>query len=351
LNEIQEKITLPAHLPKEQQGILKDPKRKNYIEQNPVVIEIEGLTHKYTSLVLPATRPPSKKIYKDAIRNMSTQEDWANLETLFAGFKKAGIVLKSHHFGFATRIAIVHEQLFSVIDCARHAQDTGYLLKTDESGLMVLSAIANRATTENHTQAIKWLEQVQDILERPPHSDLSGLKDLRSSRLARGMMVAARLSDIQASESPSETQLTLLGDEVERLRAVWLRPDAATDGPLELEIDQLGLNSLRRRTRTKADGATHVTSMSFQTIGHFHIVQMIAHNIKACEGAPAVLGQTCEPLPDIGKKIDDYLTGIITDSAELDAHFRNRLPVLALAYQRVLGRAPTWAEPAADAAT
>ncbi|KAK0389318.1 hypothetical protein NLU13_2893 [Sarocladium strictum] len=348
LNTIQEKITLPAHLPKAQRKILRDPKRKNYIEQNPVVIEIEGLEHKYTKIIFPNELPNSKKIFKDAIRAMETAEDWANLETLLAGYKKAGIVLKPKHLGFATRLAIAKTQLYSVIDCARHAKNTGYVLTVGESGLEVVMALADRAMTENHAQSIKWLEQLQDVLERSPHSDLTGPKDLRSSRLARGMMVSARVSDIEASETPSETQLNLLSDEVGFLRASWETAFEHASGPLQLEIDELNLNSLRPIANTSEDGTTKALSNPYDRIAPYFITKFIAHNIKACESAPVLLGQACEPLGDVGKKLDDYLTERITESSERSAGLRSRLPTLALAYQQILGRAPTWAQPAAE---
>lgn len=345
LKEIQEKITLPAHLPRAQRSILRDRKRKNYIEQNPVVIEIEGLVHKYTSLVLAQDMPNSKGIFKQAINNMHTKEDWANLETLLSGYKKAGIVLKPKHYGFASRRAIVYDQLYSLIECARHVQDTGYLLSANgESGFLILLALARRATTENHAQTIKWLENVQDILERSPHKELSNINDLRSSKLARGMMLSARIADIQASGSPSEAQMNNLSDEVERARALWTRTLDAQNESLQLEIDELALNSLRRTTRTLADGTTAYTAMSFHTISPSRIVAMISYNIKALESVASVTAQTCDPLPEAGKRLDAYLTERITEGAQMDPHIHKKIPVLAGVYQEIVGRAPGWAE-------
>jgi hypothetical protein len=345
LKEIQEKITLPAHLPREQRSILRDRKKKNYIEQNPVVIEIEGLVHKYTSLVLAKDMPNSKHIFKQAIKNMHTREDWANLETLLSGFKKAGIALKPKHYGFASRRAIASEQLYSLIECARHVQDTGYLLSANgESGFVVLLALAHRATTENHAQTIKWLENVQDILERSPHKELSNINDLRSSKLASGLMLSARIADVQASESPSEAQMNNLSDEVERARALWTRALDAQNESLQLEIDELGLNSLRRITRTQADGTTTYTAMSFHTMSPSRVVAIISHNIKAFESVASVTAQTCDPLPEAGKRLDAYLTERITEGAQLDSHLQAKIPVLAGVYQEIVGRAPTWAE-------
>ena len=131
----------------------------------------------------------------------------------------------------STKAALSKDSLSSLINCARHADDTGYLLTLEESGFLILSRIASQAGTEENESAVKWLEQVMDILERSPHTKVPGQHDIRTSKIARGLMLATRVGDIEQSESPSTRQLTALDDEIQLVRALWQKALAEPNAP------------------------------------------------------------------------------------------------------------------------
>ncbi|KAH8176191.1 hypothetical protein LIA77_04609 [Sarocladium implicatum] len=337
LDEIQEKYIIPAHLPPEQLRRLRNVKKKTYLQQNPIVIEIEGVQQRYDTPVAPHDRPNSKALFKKAFRLMHTKEDLENLQPLLSGFKKARVVLKSGHFGMATRAALSKDGMSTLVDCARHAEDTGFLLTLDESGFNILEKIARSAGVGENESAVKWLEQVMDILERSPHTKVPAERDIRTSKLARGLMLATRVADIEASQSPSKRQLEALDDEAQLARALWKKALADPKKPLSLEIDELNLNGLSPDSSRQERGLMPL-----------FLVRTLGHNVKALAAAPSILGEACEPLPEASKRLDEYLTKAITTAAEQSETVRNSLSFYARAYKEVVGRAPTWAEPMTD---
>ena len=144
LKMIQEKIILPAYLPEKQRRIVFDPKKRSYLEQNPIIIEVDGLEHKFSSIDRFKDVENSKKALSRALEHMHTPEDWTNLGPLLAGYRRAGIRLKAKHLGKIVRVAGTRGQIFAVIECAKQSDKTGFTLKNPEVVARVFAFINDK---------------------------------------------------------------------------------------------------------------------------------------------------------------------------------------------------------------
>ena len=201
------------------------------LEQNPVVIEVEGLEHKFSSIDRFKGVENSKTILNRALAKMQTAEDWSNLGTLLAGYKKAGIKLKADHWGKIVRVAGTRGHIYAAIECAKQADQTGLLLKNREAVVRILAFVNDKITESKGDaaetkQALRWAEMVLDLLQRPEHA-LSAhptRERLHFSRVVRGLTLFTRASAVkvkqQAGESVDE-DLALLRDEVRLLSSLW----------------------------------------------------------------------------------------------------------------------------------
>ncbi|KAK5990102.1 hypothetical protein PT974_08366 [Cladobotryum mycophilum] len=318
LTTIQEKIILPAYLPEKQRKMVFDPKMKSHLEQNPVIIEVEGLEHKFSSIDRFKGVENSKGILNRALHSMQSQEDWANLGTLLAGYRKAGIRLKADHWGKIVRMAGKSGNIYAVIECAKQADKTGLRFINGESVVRVLSFVNGKVTDSNFgvdetTQALKWAELVLDLLQRPDHA-IEGLptrERLHFSRVVRGMTLFTRASAFKVKQQA--------GESIEQ-DLVLLEDDAAEFASLNPTVER---NSTPKGAKiTKAlNGSAYV--------------KVIAQGIKGIALAREILGETAQGLAPVEVALSNHLKEFVQTSKSPTTGWDQE-------YQKIVGHAPQW---------
>ncbi|KAK9436054.1 hypothetical protein VB005_10859 [Metarhizium brunneum] len=340
LNSIQEKIILPAHLPEKQRKIVFDPKKRSHLEQNPIIIEVDGLEHKFSSIDRFKGIENSKKALSKALDNMHSAEDWANLATLLAGYKKAGIKLKANHWGKIVRVAGTKGHIFAVIECAKQSDKTGFVFRTPEMVVRVLAFVNDKITesawdASETKQALKWAEAVLDLLQRPEHavSSQRTRERLHFSRLVRGMTVFARASAVKVGQA-AERDINLLRDEVALLSSLW--EDAVNKDLFEVP-EFANLNPLVERNAS--DNGNHIP----EALNGSAYIQVLTQNIRGIELAQEALGGDAESMSPILNSLKSHLQDFAAKS-------ETRTEVWAEEYEKVMGSKPNWPAVAAQAA-
>ncbi|KAL6895911.1 hypothetical protein HDV57DRAFT_30600 [Trichoderma longibrachiatum] len=336
LASIQETIILPAYLPEKQRKLVFDPKMKTYLEQNPIVIEVEGLEHKFSSIDRFRDIDNSKRILSKALASMRSRDDWANLGTLLAGYKKAGIRLKANHWGKIVRMAGQSGNILAVIECAKQAEKTGLLLTNPETVVRILSYVNDKITDsrwgEAETkQAQKWADQVLDLLQRKEHA-VEGQptrERLHFSRLVRGMTLFTRASAIKVKRDAGEPvvlDIVLLRDEIQLLASLW---KGATDANLEELPDFAKLNpTLERNASPKGVKIPKALNGSAY-------VQVLAQNIKGIELAREIVGGEAQVLAPVEDALAKHLRHFVKTS-------KSSTKGWAEEYEKIVGEAPKW---------
>ncbi|KAK1250084.1 hypothetical protein MKX08_010087 [Trichoderma sp. CBMAI-0020] len=336
LNTIQETIILPAYLPEKQRQLVFDPKMKSYLEQNPIIIEVEGLEHKFSTIDRFAGIENSKTILTKALKSMQSQDDWANLGTLLAGYKKAGIRLKANHWGKIVRMAGDSGNIHAVIECAKQSDKTGLMFTNRETVVRVLSYINEKVTSSNWDmtetkQAQTWADQVLDLLQRREHA-IQGQptrERLHFSRVVRGMTLFAKASAAKVKQQagePVEQDLVLLKDEVELLSSLW---KDSTSANLEEVADFAKLNpTLERNSSPK--GVKIPTALNGSAY-----VKVLAENIKGISLAREVLGEEAQGLAPVEVTLADHLRNFVKTSKSSTEGWDQE-------YSTIVGEAPKW---------
>ncbi|KAF3075737.1 hypothetical protein CFAM422_002240 [Trichoderma lentiforme] len=336
LNTIQENIILPAYLPEKQRRLVFDPKMKSYLEQNPIIIEVEGLEHKFSSIDHFTGIENSKTILSEALSSMKSQDDWANLGTLLAGYKKAGIRLKANHWGKIVRMAGKSGNIHAVIECAKQSEKTGLLFTNRETVVRVLSYINEKVSGSNWDeaetkQAQKWADQVLDLIQRREHT-VEGQptrERLHFSRVVRGMTLFTRASAIkvkQAAGEAVEQDSLLLKDEVELLSSLW---KDSTNANLEEVAEFAKLNpTLERNSSPK--GVKIPTALNGSAY-----VQVLAQNIKGIALAREIVGEEAQGLAPVEVALADHLRHFVQTSKSPTKGWDQE-------YSKIVGQAPKW---------
>lgn len=234
LKEIQESIILPAYLPQKQRRIVFDPAKRTYLEQNPIDIEVEGHEHRFKSIDVTKDVPPARGMLWKALSAMKTREDWANLGTILAGFRKARIALSLDQQAKLMRRATTSGQLGVLIECLKQARETGLYVINKEQLLTLYLAVNRKIHDANGDlaeirQATRWGEIVLELIQRPENMEKTTAgRDTRSflhfSALARGLLLHARVSLAKArqqAEEPIGGDLVTIKDDLVLLNSLW----------------------------------------------------------------------------------------------------------------------------------
>lgn len=333
LRTIQEKIILPAYLPEKQRKLVFDPKMRSYLEQNPVVIEVEGLEHKFSSIDRFKGIENSKAILAKALGNMHTSEDWKNLGTLLAGYKKAGIKLKPDHWGKVVRVAGSRGQIYAVIECAKQSDKTGLLLTNRETVVRVLAYVndktaANPGDVAEARQALRWAEQVLDLLQRPEHmlQTVRSRDRLHYSRVVRGMVLFARSSAVKAEQEAGESaeqDLSLLRDDVTLLESLW-------EGGAPQDLATLDEFAKLNPTPERSSGARVP-----QALNGSSYVQVLAQNIKGIQTTRELLGDEAKSLAPVEDALEKHLSEFVQTAPGRTKGWEDE-------YEKVVGKTPSW---------
>lgn len=330
LNTIQEKIILPAYLPAKQRELVFDPKMRQHLQQNPVVIELDGLEHKFSTIDRFKDVPNSKKVFHAAVGQMQTKEDWENLGTLLTGYNKAGIKLKRENYARAVRLAGESGSIYTIIDCAKQAQKTGLALYDKECLVQLLVQINNKISKSSDArraketeQAAKWTEIVLDLLHRPEHE---AKQQPHRSAFVRGLALYAQASAIKAKQQAGEAieaDLKTLTENVEYLVSIWSRRNADEISKFE---DFADLSPFY-----------HGWKPGMRVLPGTSYVAAIAQCIKGLSLARELLPDAASSLkaPEVG--LQQHLDNYVAES------FKQRAgPTWAADYEAITGQKPNW---------
>ncbi|KAF4979632.1 hypothetical protein FZEAL_4189 [Fusarium zealandicum] len=333
LATIQDKIILPAYLPKKQRELVFNPKKRTFIQQNPVIIELDGLEHKFTTIDRFKEVPNSKKVFHDVIGLMKTKEDWDNIGTLLAGYKKAGIRLRREHYTKIIRLAGESKQSYSIIECAKQSQVTGFVLDKKEHLLQLLVSINNKIISpsgkENESaQALTWAELVLDLIQRPEHlqEEVQPYNRLHLDPIVRGLYLYTQASAAQAkqaTEQPADELVQAVKENAETVSSLWTRhgfEDLNNSGVL---VDINPFSPQNKQTRNSSDLSPN------------YYVLALAQNIKGIEMAQEIVGDAAKDLKPAAEALEQHLRDFVKTV------YRDGW---AKTYESVTGRMPDWAQ-------
>ncbi|KAJ4321587.1 hypothetical protein N0V84_005258 [Fusarium piperis] len=333
LGTIQEKIILPAYLPPKQRELVFNPKMRSFIQQNPVVIELDGLEHKFTTIDRFSEIPNSKKALTEVLELMETKEDWDNLGTLLAGYKKAGIRLQGYHYDKIIRKAGQKKQSYAIIECAKQSDKTGLFLTKKNHLVLLLSHINKKITSPSgeaneSAQALKWIELVLDLIQRPEHlhKGFNASDRLHLSPVVRGLVLFAQASSIkaqQAAEGSADVDVQPLKDNVVSITSAWARlgTDDLSNSPVLASLNP-------RSPLTKSSEHKDHLAVNFYIL-------TLAQNIKGTELAQEILGDAAKDLAPIRDALEQHLKDFIKADS-------NYIAGWADTYESVTGRKPEW---------
>ncbi|CRK40771.1 hypothetical protein BN1708_016828, partial [Verticillium longisporum] len=173
LTEIQNKIILPYYLPPHQRERVFNEKHRNSLRMNPVDIEIDGLTHRFSHLPWKEI-PSTRAVFHEALRNMETTHDWSNFVRLLSGLREAKRVINTAMFVKMIRQTGAKGRVFAVIDAARQTKRTGLRFdlpqKVQEVLLFVqLKALDAAWEKKELEQALRWSTMVLEMAADPAH--------------------------------------------------------------------------------------------------------------------------------------------------------------------------------------
>ncbi|KAM0276755.1 hypothetical protein ACHAQH_006404 [Verticillium albo-atrum] len=173
LTEIQNKIILPYYLPPHQRERVFNEKHRNSLRMNPVDIEIDGLTHRFSHLSWKEI-PSTRAVFHEALRHMETTHDWSNFVRLLSGLREAKRVINTPMFIKMIRQTGAKGRVFAVIDAARQTKRTGLRFdlpqKVQEVLLFVqLKALDAGWEKRELEQALRWSAMVLEMAADPSH--------------------------------------------------------------------------------------------------------------------------------------------------------------------------------------
>ncbi|OAA67380.1 hypothetical protein ISF_03556 [Cordyceps fumosorosea ARSEF 2679] len=298
-----------------------------FMQSNPIIIEVDGIEHRFSPIDRSKDIPNSKKSFNKVMNLMETPEDWANLGTLLAGYKKAGVKLRSQHWGKIVRRAEETGNIYAVIECTKQAEKTGLKLQTHEMVVRLLAGINDKIINGNQAatvQAVKWMDMTLDLLHRQDQvkkREAAADAKVHASRLARGLVLFTRASAVSAKQAVGEdaaAELTLLKDELELLNTLWKNADLKDLASLpEFAV----LNPKAVEKHKNLNGAA--------------FVGVIAQNMKAISLARELVPAAAQKLHTVETALSEHLTQYATNDERRDGSW-------AGVFKKITGAEPSW---------
>lgn len=206
LQELRDKVILPNYLSKRQCNLIFKNRHMKFLEIEPVVAKIGEEEFRLQHIDIKNNVPPVKDSLRKAMDLMKDRPDWENLVGLLEGFHKARETSKElwvnnvvvRRLGEAGRQDIL-------LECLRQASQTGMRLRTVGTTHLVLGAISKKAieskwdATETE-KALRWSEQVLDLLEDPKHYPIEASPLIESRRRPEIIGQVLQLAAVKASK-------------------------------------------------------------------------------------------------------------------------------------------------------
>lgn len=341
LQTIQEKIILPAYLPEKQRELVFDPKKRQQIQQNPIIIELDGLEHKFSTIDRFTEVPNSKRIMLKAIDLMKTKEDWNNLETLLAGYYKAGIKIQQRHWARISRTAALKGNPYAIIECAKQSQKTGLSLADRETLTQLLSGVNRQITFGTSTeqkkkeaaQAWKRMRLIADLLHRPEHTTQSQefMDKLRNAPFTQGLFLfpqAVVVKTMKAAGEPIEAELKELSESVEKIVAIWSKYDISNISQIP-DIQQLNWLSETNRAKPKDEWDGALSGNDY--------VRTVGQIIEGLSLSQELVGKPAKDLKPVQEALEQHLKEFVVAGYE-----RGFGAFWAELFEEITGRKPDW---------
>ncbi|RDA91412.1 hypothetical protein CP533_6903 [Ophiocordyceps camponoti-saundersi (nom. inval.)] len=332
LQNIQEKIIFPAYLPPKQRKLVFDADKRDELEMNPVIIEVEDQEYRFPPLDRSKDIPNHRNAFLDAIYNMQTTSDWDNLATLLAGYRKASIDLRSTDFGKMCRLADRTGNIQTIIECAKQWQETGFKISSWEFVHRIL--LSNNAKIYNNSddrqQAIHAYRQVLvvlDMLLRPEHSllKLENQPKPPYSPLVRGLHLYALCSAIKAKQLDGkdvEKDMSSLREELKTFTSLWTEDVMSKiDEIPEVQFINPSHCTRRKGRQTGVNG--------------FAYLQIVSQAARACELAIELVGDDARYLNQVRDAIDAHITEFVKSAWGRNETWDD-------VYEKIMGRRPDW---------
>lgn len=343
LKEIQNTIILPSYLPKKQRKIVFDKTKTARLEQDPIVIEVEGYEHKFSTINRFKDVANSKAIFREATRLMQSTGDWSNLGALLAGYQKAGIKLKGDHYGNLFRRAGESDAIYTVLECAKEGDKTGLYLNNSEAVSKILLYSNKKVVTsgwdlKKTKQAFTCSQAVLDLLLREEHAPSENqrlsIRQLHFSKPVRGMMLFSRAAAVKAKQDagePVDQDLVSLQEEATTFESMWRKAVGANlaDEDNGANYDFRVLNPTLEKLRGRKSGAPGaVNGMAY--------VQIIAQGVRGIELTKELVGDKANGLLPIHETLETHLAGFVESSPSPPINWDAE-------YETFVGRSPAWA--------
>ncbi|TVY40301.1 hypothetical protein LOCC1_G005414 [Lachnellula occidentalis] len=204
LQEVREKVILPSYLSKMQRDLIFKDKYKKTLEVEPVFAKIGDEEFRLQHIDLMNDVPSSQKSLRKAMSLMKERSDWENMTGLLAGIRRKSsnpqqlnrVIIRA--LGQAGRQDVL-------LECLRQASQTGVRLRYFSTTFDALTALSAKAVESKWDaaetkKALRWSEQVLDLLEDPKHSpsEASPLFDSRRRPEVIGQVL--QLAAVKASK-------------------------------------------------------------------------------------------------------------------------------------------------------
>ncbi|PFH61097.1 hypothetical protein XA68_18251 [Ophiocordyceps unilateralis] len=345
LKTIQDTIIFPALLPPRQRKIVFDPKKREYMEENPVIIEVDDQEFRLKSLDRFHGIENSKTIFIKALSRMRTPADWANLAPLLAGYKKAGIQLLNCHWGKVARLAGSNGNIQAVIECAKQWRETGLTLANREMMTRIFVHNNERIYKSGYDKsktlrALAQSEMLLDLLSMPQHAlpvSESGSSPA-CARLIRGMHLYATCSAMIARQKDGEDiskEIGLLRGQLTSYMSIWDSTSLEDIGQIP-ELSDLNPTADRQAVKRRR------RSSALNGCGY---IQVISQVLKGIELAVQLVGYDARYLTRVRDALEAHLKGFVRTAYNWEEYWKDE-------YATIVGRRPQWPpneRPAAEA--
>ncbi len=186
LAEIRQLIILPSYLSFDQRKQMYKQKYKEKLESDPITMQIDSEIIRFRHVDI-FSLPNTQKIFKEALSEMRTPEDFRLIPKLLEGIcVHAGRKLPWQELVRIVRKTSSNDCLYVALDCVAASKRTGFRLTRSEVVNDLLTAlqkdvIDSQYSEEKTRKALAWSERIIEMLEDPNHKP-SSKEQLRWSR-------------------------------------------------------------------------------------------------------------------------------------------------------------------------
>jgi hypothetical protein len=171
---VRENVFLPAHLSKPHQTLVFGARHRKVLEDDPLTIEVSGENFRLKHINRTKDQPGTVESLLKLISLMKDKKDWDNLPIFLEGLRIAGRKLKPQYWEKLVRKAGQAGQQRTILECARRASRTGFVLKGLNLVREVMWWTQHRAlsagwTAQSTKKALTMAEQIADLLEDEKH--------------------------------------------------------------------------------------------------------------------------------------------------------------------------------------